>query len=275
MDIILDFDGTITAKDTIGDIATSCLSYQRDHGVDLTRSWDHILQQYMVDNEHYKHNFKESEESRTTLDQEIAFLRGRKEVEETSDRRVEVSGLFNGIDKDYLFSAGKEAVANGSVQIRPGFKDFIQTMTQKGWTISIMSVNWSASFIHGAISEPDIDVVANEISPEGRLVGPELLKRHGWDTVLVSSADKLHAMQSTVEDTAASRSFYFGDSTTDLECLVSTNGVVMSDDGESSLLQTLRRLGYTVRHVKDCDAGVKICWARNFQEVLDSQVLDG
>lgn len=274
MDIILDFDGTITAKDTIGNIATACLAYHNDHGVDLTQSWDYILKQYMVDNEHYKDNFEESEESRTTLDQEVAFLRGRKAVEETSDRRVEESGLFNGIEKEHLFQAGREAVANGSVRIRAGFKDFIRTMTRKGWTVSIMSVNWSASFIQGAISEPGIDVVANEIDPKGRLAGPELLKRHGWDTVLVSSADKLHAMRSTVEDTAASRSFYFGDSTTDLECLVATNGVVMSDDGESTLLQTLRRLGYAVPHVQDCKAGVKICWARNFQEVLDSKVLD-
>ncbi|KAK4131738.1 hypothetical protein BT67DRAFT_427122 [Trichocladium antarcticum] len=71
------------------------------------------------------------------------------------------------------------------------------------------------------------------------------------------------------------RVVYFGDSTTDLACLVEADlGVVMADDGESKLLKTLRRVGLEVPHVGQWEDGRRLVWARDFDEVLGSRVME-
>jgi hypothetical protein len=93
--------------------------------------------------------------------------------------------------------------------------------------------------------------------------------------VLDTAGDKLRAMRTVVDGGERRRVVYFGDSTTDLACLVEADlGVVMADDGESKLLRALRRIGFEVPHVGECKDGSKLGWARDFDEVLESKVMD-
>lgn len=50
MSIFLDFDGTITVRDTIGDLAKAALRIQSDRGVDLDKEWDEVVQSYVSNN---------------------------------------------------------------------------------------------------------------------------------------------------------------------------------------------------------------------------------
>ena len=115
-------------------------------------------------------------------------------------------------------------------------------------------------------------MVANEIAfPDGRIEGPREL---GGEP-LVSAGDKLRAMRSLRAGTRErARVVYFGDSTTDLACLLEADlGVVMAGDADSGLLRTMRRIGLEVPHVGECAAESRLVWARDFDEVLGCKVI--
>lgn len=278
MNVVLDFDGTITVLDTIGEIAALGLSSQKQKGQDLTAAWNGILKAYFDDSDKYARDFSPSEKERVTISQETAYLHGRRAIEAASLGRVGEAGIFKGLDEGILFRAGQEAAENGKVHLRPGFKEFMKMLRGTKASMFIVSVSWSASFIRGVIDQPGgITVIANEIGPDGKIVGPALLGRS--NDQLATSKDKVEAMRhilvkeasglktSSSTPTPTPASMYFGDSTTDLECLLAVGGIVVSDNHQSSLLKTLRRLGYDVPHVAEGKS--VICWARDFQEVLD------
>lgn len=92
---------------------------------------------------------------------------------------------------------------------------------------------------------------------------------------------------------------YIGDSTTDLACLLHTDvGIIMCDEPlpfppspepleptNHSIIKTLHTCGYVARHIRDYEMlykkvdddeqspCVRLLWARNFDEILDSGML--
>jgi len=73
-----------------------------------------------------------------------------------------------------------------------------------------------------------------------------------------------------------SKVVYFGDSGTDIECLTEDGviGIVISEDGKSSLMEVLDCVGVPACHVSDYQDGeTSTYWARNFLEVVDSPLL--
>lgn len=267
MHLIFDFDGTITKQDTIGELARSAIEIQKSiHGHDLSDSWDQVVKSYVEDYQNYKDGHPSQEHARTCVDDEMRFLSGMKDVEETSLGRVADAKIFKGLDDETLARAGREAVRQGRVHIRDGFDGLLRLAKERGWKVGVVSVNWSRAFIRGALTPHDIYVVANEPASDGGITGPPELPGGR----MTNAREKHKAVEHLVKD-GKEKTLYFGDSTTDMECLLD-GGVVMSDDGESSLLKTLRRVGVEVPHVKERKA--KVTWARDFQEVLDSGILD-
>ena len=203
----------------------------------------------------------------------VGGVGGEKEAEEGIRER-------KGEGESPLQWLGREAVKTKKVEVRKGFGEFMKDIKgreEQGWEVAVVSVNWSGGFIRGVVGEgcgeviTKEKVVANAIgSPEGRVEGPVEL----GGAVLVTAGDKLRGMKSLKKD--KERVVYFGDSTTDLACLVEADlGIVIADDGESKVLKTLRRVGLEVPHVGDCDSGSKLVWARDFGEVIQSKVMDG
>jgi 2-hydroxy-3-keto-5-methylthiopentenyl-1-phosphate phosphatase len=169
----------------------------------------------------------------------------------------------------------------GAVVVRKGFGEFVEQQAGRGWDVGIVSVNWCGEFIRGVVEgrcEPGQGqrkvrrVIANGIGfPDGRVQGPAEL---GGEP-LVSAGDKLRAMRSLRRGWEEEKVVYFGDSTTDLACLVEADfGVVIADDRESKLLRTLKRVGLDVSHVGEAKEGSKLVWARDFLEVLQSGVME-
>jgi thiamine phosphate phosphatase / amino-HMP aminohydrolase len=298
MSIFLDFDGTITAKDTIGDLANFALRVQRDRGFDLQQEWTQVVKAYMDDCKQHELEYHLPENRRISAEHEVEYLQQMKDVEIRSLDRIRDSGVFKDIGAEQLRQAGRDALASGVIEFRDGFREFISARRRGGWKLYVISVNWSTAFIQGACSQAaapdtgkgtDIEVFANEISPaDGSIAGPAFLNSDPGDSpqILTNSADKLEVMRRVlqrdgdVESQGTSlrrkRSFYLGDSGTDLECLLAaTTGVVMADGPDSKLLRTLDRIGVHAPCVnpgfgsdeKKSKDQQQMCWATSFTEI--------
>lgn len=356
MSIFLDFDGTITAEDTVTHLAnfalrfqserqaqgqhtqtrdgdaslTSCSTHtthesvmpasleetppegqeqeqeeeQEEENNNLSSRWDSVVHAYVSDYKSHVSLYTPSAADRQCADDEIAFLRSQKHVETRSLARINECALFRGISPATFHAAGRELVRNGTVCLRPGFGDFVRGAWAKGWSVSVVSVNWSAAFIEGAcgFAEGEIDVFANEVREEdgavlgpGVLVGDALLTSHreegdddddkgrGSESKsrglvgrnLTNSCDKRDAVREVrrKRQELDQPFYYFGDSTTDMECLLeATRGIVIADDEQSTLIQTLRRIGKRVPHVRDAEPGEELVWAKSFEETIGVHV---
>lgn len=279
MRLIFDFDGTITVKDTISTLAKAALTHQQDHhDRNLTPAWDAVVQAYVDDCQAYKDGYPTAEAERRTVAAEVAFLAGSGPVEVASLGRVEASGVFAGLGEEALFAMGRRAVLEGGIGIRDGFGELLAVADGQGWAVGVISVNWSRAFIAGALHQfktiHPSSIIANDISKAGKVQGPASLSHP-----LTNCAGKLAVLQ---DDASLLRNghrdeatVYFGDSTTDMECLLHGGGIaIASSEDESGLIETLRRVGLATPHVHSSnDTTANVFWARDFHEVIESGVL--
>ncbi|KAH6628016.1 hypothetical protein F5144DRAFT_653786 [Chaetomium tenue] len=259
----------------------------------LTTLWTTIVHDYLAAHAAHRASYRPLAEDRTTLPEELAFLESVAPVEQASVRRVGEAGFFRGLGEGNLEGVGGRAVrlgcqggeSEGGVRVRKGFGEFLGKFGGgdgrgdggKGWDVAVVSVNWSGAFIKGVVEAASGNggirrVVANGIGfPGGMIEGsPELGKEP-----LVTAGDKLRAMESVKSGLEGEKVVYFGDSATDLACLVAADlGVVMADDGETKLLKILARIGFEVPHVQEAAEGDQLVWGRDFEEVLQSGVME-
>ncbi|KHN95300.1 HAD-like domain protein [Metarhizium album ARSEF 1941] len=271
MRLVLDFDGTVTQKDTIGELARAAIDLQRHRtGRHLQAAWDDAVQAYLRDCESYRASFDPPEASRKDAAAEARFLAGLKDAEEASLSRVSQTGIFAGLQRDDFFQMGVDAVLSGRVAETEGFQELMRSAERKGLKVDVVSVNWSRAFIQGVLHPRRLDVAANDVSENGDIKGPQT----SGGTRITTSRDKLDALRRVTQ--ADGPVWYFGDSVTDLQCLLYSRGVVIAEDATSPLLRTLSRIGIDVPHVANPRnrENTKLFWARDFRQVLASRVLE-
>ncbi|KAI1456010.1 HAD-like domain-containing protein [Annulohypoxylon moriforme] len=284
MSIFLDFDGTITSQDTINHLVNFALGVRASEGQDLKQEWDQVVKSYVDDHGAHVSSYSPHPDSRNLPEHEIEFLRDLKTVEKRSLVRINSSALFRGIDPESFREAGKKLVEDGTVKLRDGFVKFVQARRKEGWRVWVLSVNWSSAFIQGACGELEgVEVIANDVREDGSIAGPRVLNPQipgergaGEQRNLTNSRDKLDAMEAVLqaEGLSTKPSVYFGDSTTDLECLLAADlGFVISDKEDSSLLKTLRRIGKEVPHIRNHDqnTGGKLAWTSNYEDIPEDE----
>ena len=125
-----------------------------------------------------------------------------------------------------------------------------------------------------------VEVLANQANENGILLGPETGE---GDSVMATSDAKLASMKSLLESWSSepgeefSKVIYIGDSCTDIECLTEegTTGIVMAEDRNSSLVETLNRVGVEVKHIDAYRDGQEstVYWARDFREIMENTSL--
>ena len=278
----------------------------------LLSLWDDIVREYVAAHTAHSVQYRPREEDRRGISDEFDYLESVKPIEKASVARVGAAGFFAGLvnweearcesvegvetRKWGLRDLGRSAVLHSKdtnvslnsgervgVEVRKGFGEFMRRFSGTNtdtWEVAVVSVNWSAEFIRGVV-EGSIGlergafknrVVANEVAlPEGKVKGPAEL---GGD-VLVSVGDKLRAMKSVMKLDGKEKVVYFGDSTTDLACLLEADlGVVVADNTETKLMKTLRRMRFKVPHVGEHTGWGKLFWARDFSEVIESKILE-
>lgn len=229
-------------------------------------------------------NYRPVKEDRKTLEEEIEYHRSLKEIEHASFERVSDSGVFKNEGSEMLRELGARARRDGDVVARKGIEEFMERVELCG----VVSVNFSRDWVRGVVNEVssgrEIDVVANIVGADGGLSGYDVWGGGRSRDVIVTSDGKLRAVKELVaywwkkgvlaEDSGDV--VYVGDSGTDIECLVKEGvvGIVMSEDGESSLQETLRRVGVKVLPVsefRELEKGRSLVyWARDFDEILQS-----
>lgn len=277
---ILDFDGTITTKDTIDFLFKSALSFHKEKGHDMTKAWQEIIAAYGQDYETHVGRYKPPKEERNTIEKEVEFYRSLREVEERSFERVSKSRIFKGISEEKWEELGSQAVKNGEVILREGFSQFIESVKSAKSRWGVVSVNFSSAFIRGVLGSiigpesEEIRILANKPDEDGVLKGPKT--REGIPGKLMATSDaKLASMNDLKRswNMGANKVVYIGDSGTDIECLVSDGviGIIISEDGKSSLMQTMRRIGMEVFHIGEYKEKARsIYWARDFLEIARS-----
>jgi 2-hydroxy-3-keto-5-methylthiopentenyl-1-phosphate phosphatase len=262
--IILDFDGTITTKDTISVLANFALDHQKARGNDLTKAWQEILARYGEDFSNHFENYWPNREERSSPEQEIAYHRSLEEVEMRSFARVSASGLFKGISPDLWRKAGRDMVCSGDVVVCKGFREFISDSLSQGNRCAIVSVNFSKDFISGVLeasaspnASSKIEVLANMADEEGVISGPS---RSG--NVMATSSAKLASMRRLLSSwqthsSSNGKAIYIGDSGTDIECLLAEEviGIVMSENGDGSLMEMLQRIEIKVEKLAEYQEG--------------------
>jgi hypothetical protein len=285
---ILDFDNTITTKDTISALFAQVLKYQKLQGRDFTITHADIVSKYTTDYVDHIEKYKPLKENRRSLEGEIDFQRSLKIVETRSFKRVSQSEMFNGISDDVWKRLGQEGVAEGEIEVRRGFwtSGLKQPIESK---CCILSVNFSRAFIQGVITvHRDCsfghfkEIVSNgQTDPtgdDGTVVGPGLNENR---EIMATSDDKLILMNKIRRKWQAQGEnivdvVYVGDSGTDIECLTDKNvtGVIMTPDGKGSLMDTMSRIGVEVVHIFEFAKRNKVegvlYWTRDFAEILES-----
>ncbi|KAK4170413.1 HAD-like domain-containing protein [Cladorrhinum sp. PSN259] len=307
--ILFDFDGTITAHDTINVLASLATS----RNPQTAPLWENIVREYVADHAKHLKTYRPEACDRTTLAQELEFLQSLGKVEQKSVGRVGGLGVFATISGEDFKAFGEKVVRkhegdengkggtalhedeprvdgeakgedDGKVMIRKGFGKFADKVKERGWEFGVVSINWSREFIEGVLSREGLEGSGSRIKANG-IIWPGG-KVEGYEDgngrkALMTVEDKVRAMRDLVGEIrggggeGGGKVVYFGDSPTDMGCLLEADlGVVVADEDGSKLLETLRRIGLEVPHVKDFTGGERLVWSRDFEEVLRSAVIE-
>ena len=277
INLVLDWDGTITTKDTM--FAYGKVADIRDARLGKNPTGNATFQGFgkawMDDYTAHEKSYSPKAEDRRHPSQESAWLKSLSIVETSSAERVERSGFFVGVTLQDVSDAAKVLLENGEISLRAGWEDVFSraskdsiSKSRSGFGVSILSVNWSESFIRRALMtaasrsssacgnelkdslSEDIKIVANEISglerpgdSSGFLTDPD-------HAIVRTSFDKLQNFRH-LDD---SHNIYVGDSATDFDCLLAADlGICIRDaqmgSSAKTLAYTLSRVGYNIRHV--------------------------
>jgi phosphoglycolate phosphatase-like HAD superfamily hydrolase len=295
---VLDWDGTITKKDTLDALVT--IAADAKPNFPTQERWKSVVDAYLSDYTSTLDRLAQNGKLPTTLEAEKKLLQDLKRVEQRSLDRILQSRIFKDLTREQLFHGANLAISNGSVSLRPGAQHFIRSIRDSNpHALHILSVNWSRTFIsrcleYSGAEIPKNFILANELGglDAGRPATGGIGER--GDIKIISSGDKARYLEMMREarqaegvltgngvksvDVGDSRKLgplvYVGDSWTDIECLLAANvGICMRDEpmgsSQGKLAEALGRLGVECPHLKDLseDAKGQIVWARDFVEI--------
>lgn len=134
LELVFDFDGTVTESDSIASVVDAALSYHRSVSAketcdSLSDAWRHVVKSYMEDLEAYHKSFSPAaqHDHATPLDAARSHFSNdqRKQVERASLLRVQEAGLFRDVPVEHLFQSGQEHRDDSVVKLRNGFSEVI------------------------------------------------------------------------------------------------------------------------------------------------------
>jgi 2-hydroxy-3-keto-5-methylthiopentenyl-1-phosphate phosphatase len=284
---ILDWDGTITKKDTLDSLVSIAATAKpnfptREH-------WTRVSQAYVDDYSKTLEQLSPDGSLPTTIGAEKRLLGKLRDVEQRSLDRVSSSGIFAGLTGQTINTGAHQAIASHQVELRNGSSSFFQHVQSQGSDPVILSVNWSRHFIQSclfaaSISLPHSCIHSNELDQidSGNPSNGHIVSTDPSEDVIISSGDKLRAlehMRTSHSNTRSSETppiVYVGDSWTDIECLLAADlGICVRDEpagsSQKKLIEALDRLGVECPRLRDWKNTNKggIVWARDFCEIKD------
>ncbi|CAH6723957.1 hypothetical protein CLIB1444_24S00342 [[Candida] jaroonii] len=196
MRILIDFDETITTKDTI-----SLLLSLPQHHLQPSHFSDIYLSAY-----------KSHVKSVANVEDEINFQKQLLSVENTSINALQHEKFFKGI------TANQIARLSSEVAVQPGFFTFLRKCKTLNLAVSILSLNWSSVLIRSVLGEfgNDVEIVCNDLEMvDGVCTG-------NFKGNIRTGYDKLQYIRQFPQKV------YIGDSRSDLLSLLASDvGIVM------------------------------------------------
>ncbi|KAK5330653.1 hypothetical protein LTR70_000483 [Exophiala xenobiotica] len=270
INLVLDFDGTLTRKDTMDVLAGAGYARQRKARRDPPpRPWNEVVDAYISDfkahTDAYLPHLPATGDS-TTYEQEKAWLNSLRPIEIASIERAIKAGVFDQLSAADMAVAADKALDSGQVQLRNGWTELFSLVEQHNAKFSVtdvpnplvqvVSVNWSACFVrqvlHACIQHaPEVEdrfkslwsshiaVYANELPSiarddvqMGQAVQSRAERQHLQG--IRTSGDKVSMFMSIRDNMQYgmnTTSIYVGDSSTDLECLLAADaGICIRDE---------------------------------------------
>ncbi|QLL34480.1 hypothetical protein HG536_0G03420 [Torulaspora globosa] len=246
--IICDFDETITDRDTIGILGQ--LPYAVKPGFEP--KWSHFTDTYM---ENYRkfledpvllecdHNLgrrlpllpsNDGDITRSNFQclfkDEIRYQTDARNLEISSTSEMAKYGLFAGLTHSQVSHFVKEKMREHSFSLRNGFRDFMSSISAPQFFI--VSVNWSAEFIRGAVGEELVDfdnICCNQLVSNGDTFTGQ------FSNQLLTGSDKVSFIEKIFKEQCCrdieQQYWYIGDSETDILALLhpEVNGVLLID----------------------------------------------
>lgn len=290
---ILDWDGTVTQKDTLDALIDICKTIKP--AAEVSSTWNHLTQAYLSDYEAaIRHNAPNNQLPRS-VPKERELLLELEAVEQRSIDRVSSSKIFQGLTLQLIQDGARNALANKHVQFRRGYIDFENHLDRNNShvgahndTRSFLSVNWSRYFISSCLQVHSIvptnlgQIYANELQDLGTNTGstgiiiPADANPSG---IIISSNGKLRALKNIRDSHRPAKVIvYVGDSWTDFEALLEADvGICIRDDPITStqrkLADAFNRCRINCPHISEINTitttkeGWNVVWARNFEEI--------
>ena len=298
INLILDWDGTITSKDTmfaygkIADIRDARLNREQTG----SKMFEGFSKAWMDDYSKHERAYKPKADERKDVVQESAWLRSLSSVETSSAEHVESSGFFAEVTHHDISTAARELLETGAFSLRPGWQElFLRAQGGNSprliSSISILSVNWSESFIRSSLKAAAtsfgldnrfllaldrLQIAANEISGINEPGGSSGRLTDANHAIIRTSFDKLSNFPSRQD----SFNIYVGDSATDFDCLLAADlGICIRDDpmGSSAktLAETMSRVGHMVQRVDNLKTWQQldtsksnVLWAKDLDDIV-------
>ncbi|KAF3044661.1 hypothetical protein E8E12_008051 [Didymella heteroderae] len=276
---ILDWDGTITRRDTLDALVSIAASAKPDSPV--LEEWKRVSEAYMSDYTGALERLAPGGKLPRTLEEERKLLHALKSVEQASLDRVSASGIFAGLTQKLLEEGASNVINSKMVEIRNGFAGFLQSkQTRYHDTLGLLSVNWSRHFIssclEAAVAPIDKDsIYANELDgiDRNRTSKGKISPEGDSDMAIISSSDKLEYMI-RLQKQDNRPIVYVGDSWTDIECLLGANlGICIRDEpigsSQEKLAQRLESLCIRCPHLSDWRTADEwqVVWAKDFADI--------
>lgn len=275
--LVLDFDGTLTTRDTMHLVAEAGYTHQKHANVmPQPRPWSEIVDAYMTDFKSHTSKYTPQASDRRRPEQESSWLKSLEGIETASIDRACAAGIFDNVTRTEMENAGRRSFREGNIWLRSGWNTLLARVQEHNEKPSqfrsscrILSVNWSSTFIQGVVRQACEDqqvgelsslaenVYANEIPSildgDTELSTDQSVSMKGYGPVRTSDhkvklLQKFCAREGSEHDMI---SIYVGDSTTDLDCLLEADvGFCVHDEpmgsGQRELAETCQRIGIDI-----------------------------
>lgn len=297
INLVLDWDGTLTKKDTMFAFGRIAEVRNKRQGLpaDLKATWDGFGKAYVEDYAAYEAAYEPKARFRTDAQAESAWLKSLASVEVRSAARVQRVGFLCGVKAADIGMAARQLLQTGEVALRPGWHKLL-AMSESAdedevtGRVSIVSVNWSETWIRSALKEAaqysdteeirdqlharinSLPIVANELARMESVYGSTGRLSLPSHPSVRTSYDKLVHFKRDPDYL----NVYIGDSATDFDPLLAADvGICICDEpmgsSQRTLADTLARVGCEVTHVGqasvDNHQSGTLLWARDLDEV--------
>lgn len=233
--LVLDWDETITTKDT-----TSLIASIAEINSPKELSFSYFTKKYMESYLYFENLFRGEYGEIDSMEKEIHFQKGLKTIELVSINRLEQHHFFKGVHISKFRDAAKQ------IDFKPNCSEML-----RNWNlpIYILSINWSRTMIEERLKLEGVNnvkVMANDLSNIDNIATGKFEARYNIRT----GYDKLKVLRQLKIDYPNEKLLYVGDSHGDVLPIADADIGILIQNGKG--ISQLKKIFGDVRQLSDC-----------------------